>query len=421
MALKIDRYSHKQLKILSWWMPGSPVADMDGVICDGAIRSGKTTSFGLSFIEWTFEMFPSGQNFIMSGKTVGSFRRNMLSWLLPSLEHMGFYVNYKRTENMIEIANYGKSHTYYVFGGRDESSQDLVQGVTAAGALFDEVVLMPESFVNQAAGRCSVDGAKLWFNCNPGSPVHWFKLEWLDKCVEKKLFHLHFTMVDNPGLSESRREYYRNLYVGARVFFKRYILGLWVMAEGAIYDCFNDDENLYDEIPYRLAVFDRGAHDIAIDYGTQNATVFLHIIDDGETVWVDNEYYHSGRSTGMQKTNRQYADDLKDFASDLPIGQLILDPAAASFKVELQNDGWSVLQAENDVLPGIERTASFIARRIIKINRRCVNLIREIQGYSWDTKRTEKGDEQPVKKDDHGCDALRYYVYTKLGQFRLQE
>lgn len=325
----------------------------------------------------------------------------------------------KRTENKIIIEGYGRKNIFYPFGGKDESSQDLVQGLTAAGALFDEVALMPESFVNQATGRCSETGAKLWFNCNPDGPSHWFKKNWLDKAADKKLLHLHFTMDDNPSLTEERREYFRSLWSPGSVFYKRYILGLWVQAEGAIWDMFDDHCIVGDDWAVQ-GIQDRAIRYISIDYGTQNATVFLEIMDTGREIVVVNEWYHSGRESGHQKTDSQYADALKEFIGSKPVERIIIDPSAASFRAELRQRGWRIKEADNEVLDGIRLVGSLFSRGLLKVHKRCKNLIREIQSYVWDTNPTDKGNEKPVKKDDHGPDALRYFCQTMVKARRLR-
>ena len=181
---KFMPFSKKQKKVLTWWLPESPVHDKDGIIADGSIRSGKTVSMALSFVIWAMATFEE-QNLAMCGKTIGSFRRNVLMVLKLMLRSRGYELKDHRADNMVEISNGGRTNYFYIFGGKDESSQDLIQGITLAGVLFDEVALMPESFVNQASGRCSVDGSKFWFNCNPDGPYHWFKTNWIDKVKEK--------------------------------------------------------------------------------------------------------------------------------------------------------------------------------------------------------------------------------------------
>lgn len=257
-------FSQKQRKILNWWCPDSPVKGYDGIIADGAIRSGKTVSMSLSFAIWAMDTF-NGQNFAMCGKTIGSFRRNVLFWLKLMLKSRGYQVSDHRADNLVIIRHGAVENYFYIFGGKDERSQDLIQGITLAGVFFDEVALMPESFVNQATGRCSVQGSKYWFNCNPDGPYHWFKVNWINKSTGylgrektakvraeaaakgleaglKNILYVHFTMDDNLSLSEEIKARYRSMYTG--VFFKRYILGLWAMAEGIIYDMFDADKHV---------------------------------------------------------------------------------------------------------------------------------------------------------------------------------
>ena len=234
-GFKFQPFSHKQQQVLTWWMPSSGVSDYEGIIADGAIRSGKTVSMALSYVMWAMSSFHE-EAFGMCGKTIGSFRRNVLRPLQRMLRTRGYKYTYHRGDNYIEIRRGAVINYFYIFGGKDEGSQDLVQGITLAGVLFDEVALMPESFVNQATARCSVEGAKFWFNCNPGSPEHWFKKEWIDKLGEesgKHLIYLHFTMDDNLSLSEETKARYRGMYSG--VFYQRFILGEWCLAEGLVY------------------------------------------------------------------------------------------------------------------------------------------------------------------------------------------
>ena len=399
--------------VLNWWTDTSPVKDMVGIIADGAIRSGKTVSMSLSFVFWAMSAF-SDQIFIMAGKTVGSFRRNVLDTLLPMLRSRGYTVDEYRSDNLLVISRGKVTNYFYVFGGKDEGSQDLVQGLTAAGGFFDEVALMPESFVNQAVARCSVTGRKLFFNCNPGSPIHWFKVNWIDKRKQKKLLYLHFEMDDNLSLSEEIKKAYRSMYVG--VFYLRFIKGLWRAAEGLIYTMFTD-ANLYDQLDERTRHISSKV--IAVDYGTTNPCVFLETWDDGETIWVEREYRwdsrseEARRSANPQKTDAQYADDMAVFMGDRPADQclIIVDPSAASFIQELRSRGWVVKEADNEVLDGIRKVGALYAKRQIRINRNnCKGLISETQSYVWDDKATERGEEKPVKQLDHGPDALRYRV-----------
>lgn len=403
---KFQPFSKKQKKILTWWMTNSPVHDKDGIIADGAIRSGKTVSMSLSYVLWAMESF-DGQNFGMCGKTIGSFRRNVLFWLKLMLVSRGYRVTDQRADNLIVVQKGDVMNYFYIFGGKDERSQDLIQGITLAGCFFDEVALMPQSFVNQATGRCSVDGSKYWFNCNPDGPFHWFKVEWIDKQVDKNILYLHFTMDDNLSLSERVKERYRKMYSG--IFFKRYILGLWVVAEGVIYSMFDTTKHIKEIVANKT-----GEYYISIDYGTQNATVFLLWLKTKEGSYCIKEYYYSGRDKGIQKTDTEFADDLEEFSKHFKIRRVIVDPSAASFIAELKKRGFNIKKAKNDVLDGIRYTASLLNDCKIFFSSSCVNTIKEFNSYVWDEKAANRGEDKPIKENDHAMDAVRYFCYTIL-------
>ena len=426
LIFKFQKFSRKQRQVFTWWADSSPVKDAEGIIADGAIRSGKTVSMSLSYIMWAMERF-DGENFIMAGKTISSFKRNVLQNLKLMLTSRGYKWIYHISgdlPNMLEVTRKGKTNYFFIFGGKDEGSQDLVQGITAAGAFFDEVALMPESFVNQATGRLSVEGSKMWFNCNPAGPVHWFKVNWIDKRRDKKLLYLHFSMDDNLSLSEKTKARYRSMYAG--VFYLRYIKGLWKAAEGLIYTMFTDD-NLYTDDQRPVALKSTAVRSIAVDYGTTNPCVFLDIWDDGQILWVDREYRwdsrseEARRSPNPQRTDSQYADDMAEFMGNRPEEQceIIVDPSAASFIAELQGRGYYVKPADNEVIDGIRIVSTLLAKRSIRINRKCRGLTGEMQSYVWDDKAAERGEEKPVKQQDHGPDALRYYCKTKLPKWRI--
>ena len=410
-AFKFKPFSRKQRKVLNWWCDTSPVKDADGIIADGAIRSGKTVSMSLSFVLWAMTSF-NGQNLAMCGKTIGSFRRNVLFVLKLMLKSRGYAVTDHRADNLLVVQKKGIENYFYIFGGKDERSQDLIQGITLAGVFFDEVALMPESFVNQATGRCSVDGSKYWFNCNPDGPYHWFKVNWIDKRKEKNLLYLHFTMDDNLSLSEKIKERYRGMYSG--VFFKRYIQGLWCMAEGIIYDMFSEERHVRCILNFYRFLVD-GKRYVSIDYGTQNATVFLLWNKGIDGIWYcTREYYYSGRDKGKQKTDAEYADDLKKWLDGTKIKAVIVDPSAASFIAELRKRGYKVLKAKNDVEDGIRLVGTMLNQGKIIFADSCVNTIKEFASYIWDEKAAERGEDKPVKEHDHAMDATRYLVYTIL-------
>lgn len=436
-------FSRKQKQVLTWWCKDSPVHDKDGIIADGAIRSGKTVSMSLSFAMWAMSTF-NGQNFAMCGKTIGSFRRNVLFWLKLMIKSRGYSVIDRRADNLIIIRKGDTENYFYIFGGKDERSQDLIQGITLAGVFFDEVALMPESFVNQATGRCSVEGSKFWFNCNPDGPYHWFKVNWIDKStgylgkerVEqirkkaaeeekdpglKEILYLHFTMDDNLSLSEEIKARYRSMYIG--VFFKRYILGLWAAAEGVIYDMF-DPEKHVKNIKEFFQILVNGNRYVSCDYGTQNATVFLLWNKGIDGKWYCiREYYYSGRDKGKQKTDAEYADDLKKWLDGTRIKAMIVDPSAASFIAELRKCGYKVIKANNDVLDGIRLVGMLLNLEMLIFSSSCTETIKEFASYIWDDKAAEHGEDKPVKQHDHGCDAVRYFVSTVLSSkvARLRE
>ena len=436
-------FSRKQKQVLTWWCKDSPVHDNDGIIADGAIRSGKTVSMSLSFVMWAMSTF-NGQNFAMCGKTIGSFRRNVLFWLKLMLKSRGYSVTDRRADNLIIIRKGDTENYFYIFGGKDERSQDLIQGITLAGVFFDEVALMPESFVNQATGRCSVEDSKFWFNCNPDGPYHWFKVNWIDKStgylgkeqVEqirkkaaeegkdpglKEILYLHFTMDDNLSLSEAIKARYRSMYIG--VFFKRYILGLWAAAEGVVYDMF-DPEKHVKNIKEFFQILVNGNRYVSCDYGTQNATVFLLWNKGIDGKWYCiREYYYSGRDKGKQKTDSEYADDLKKWLDGTRIKAMIVDPSAASFIAELRKRGYKVIKANNDVLDGIRLVGMLLNLEMLIFSSSCTETIKEFASYIWDEKAAEHGEDKPVKQHDHGCDAVRYFVSTVLSSkvARLRE
>lgn len=410
-------FSRKQNKVLTWWLDNSPVKDYEGIIADGAIRSGKTLCMSLSFVMWAMENFEE-QNLGMCGKTVGSFRRNVWFWLRIMIISRGYRYKEHRSENFVEITKNRKTNYFFIFGGKDEGSQDLIQGITLAGIFFDEVALMPESFVNQGTGRCSVEGSKFWFNCNPDSPAHWFKVNWIDKAKIKKILNLHFTMDDNLSLSEKIKERYRNMYVG--VWFKRFISGLWVMAQGAIFDMWDEDNEITEaELPMGVRI--SGHRYISIDYGTTNPMVFLDIWDDGDTAWVVNEYYYDSREKGAQKTDRMYGDDLVKFIGNDKPRMIILDPSAASFKAEMRSKGYRIKDADNEVSDGIRMTSTMMARRKIKVVKdKCPRTLKDIAAYIWDEKAAERGEEKPLKTNDHACITGDTLIDTIEGQIPIK-
>lgn len=397
-------FSKKQKQVLTWWCDSSPVKDKDGIIADGAIRSGKTLCMSLSYVLWAMATF-NQQNFGMAGKTIGSFRRNVLFWLKLMLKSRGYSVVDHRSDNLIVVSKGDTQNFFYIFGGKDERSQDLIQGITLAGMFFDEVALMPESFVNQATGRCSVTGSKFWFNCNPNSPRHWFKVNWIDKCDEKHIIYLHFTMDDNLSLSEQIKERYRSMYVG--VFFKRYILGLWCVAEGLVYSMFDEEKHVSDE--HMSGALE---YIVSIDYGTVNPFSAGLWAFDGKNSQREAELYYNSREAGKRVDDEAYYKMLKELIGDRKISCIIIDPSAASFIEVIKKYGeYTVKKADNDVLDGIRVVTTMLNKGLLKIYKDCTSCINEFGLYCWDE---EKNNDTVIKENDHAMDDTRYYVYTFL-------
>lgn len=396
-------FSQKQMKVLCWWLPESPFSNRDAVICDGAVRSGKTLCMSVSFVTWAFSAF-SDSSFALCGKTIASLRRNVVTVILPILRELGFECNEKYSRNLIEITYSGRTNRFYLFGGKDEGSAALIQGMTLAGVLLDEVTLMPRSFVEQALARCSVDGSKMWFNCNPEHPMHWFHEEWIKKKDEKNCFYLHFTMKDNPSLTQSIIRRYERLYSGA--FYDRFVLGKWVAAQGCVYPMFSQEKHV-ENPPDNLTDFH-----VSCDYGTVNPSSFgLWGRKDG--IWYRvNEYYFDSRAEGRQRTDSEHFDALCTLAQGRKISAVIVDPSAASFIECIRRDGrFRVIPAKNDVIDGIRRVSDCLKDGAIKFSPSCRDSIREFGLYRWE----ENSAKDSVRKEnDHAMDDIRYFVSTVI-------
>lgn len=395
------QFSEKQRRVLRWWNANSPDKNRDAIVCDGAVRSGKTLCLGLSFVLWSMTRFHK-QQFALCGKTTESVRRNLLASIFPVLEELGFRWEDKLSRNKLILRFGGKENTFYLFGGKDEGSAALIQGVTLAGVLLDEVVLMPRSFVEQACARCSVTGAKFWFSCNPSGPGHWFYREWICKAEERNLLHLRFFMDDNPTLSEETKARYERAFQGA--FYRRFVLGEWTAAEGLVYDFF--DESLVEPPPKG----DSHRWIISCDYGTVNPTSLGLWGRFGDAWYRVQEYYYDAREQKKQQTDQEYAEHLRRLAGNREIEAVIVDPSAASFLEVLRREGWAVRKANNDVLSGIRLTADALKNRKIVICSPCEDAIREFGSYCWDL---ASGDRDRVRKEfDHAMDEIRYFVAT---------
>ena len=400
--MEFRAFSPKQMKALSFWHNESPYKERDALICDGAVRSGKSLCMFLSFILWSFYRF-SGADFAICGKTVTSLRRNLITPMSSVLKNLGFECREVLSRSQLIISRDGRENTFYLFGGRDESSAALIQGMTLSGVLFDEVVLMPRSFVEQALARCSVEGSKFFFNCNPQSPSHWFYREWIKNADAKNALYLHFTMKENPSLSGEMLKRYSSLYSGT--FYERFVEGKWVAAEGLVYPFFDSDA--LPDAPCECEEYY-----ISCDYGTVNPSSFGLWGRVGDCWYRLREYYYSSRRSGEQKTDEEYYAELKSLAGECRISAVICDPSAASFITCIRRHGhFRVIAAKNDVLDGIRRVSDALRQGKIKICRGCSDAVREFSLYRWDESSVK---DCPRKENDHAMDDIRYFVSTVL-------
>lgn len=406
----ITKLSPKQKLVLKW-AHLTKFKNRKAIICDGSVRSGKTVSMILGFVHWAMRFF-DGKNFGICGKTISSTERNIILPLLNMPDITDYYsLQYIRGENKrIVIRSGSHTNTFFIFGGKDESSYTLVQGITLSGVLFDEVALMPKSFVDQAVARTlSEPEARYWFNCNPESAEHWFYKEWICNTRQKKALHLHFTMQDNPILSPEQIADAERLYTG--VFYNRYIKGLWCVAEGLIYPMF--DKAVH--VTHHPELQPGGDYYISCDYGTLNPTSagLWYLQPDGHAIRL-REYYYDGRKTKTPRTDEEHYAALKQLAGDVAdkVRAVIVDPSAASFIECIRRHGlFRVWQADNSVLNGIRDTSSLLQMQYLHICDNCTDIIREFSLYRWDESATE---DRPIKENDHAMDDMRYFVRTAM-------
>lgn len=409
--------SDKQKKILAFGY-----TEYDALICSGAVRSGKSSLMTVAFVDWAMDNF-NGRKFGICGKTVNSAIENVVTpYIAMSRTQNRYKASFSRSTKLLTVKRGSVTNVFEVFGGKDEASYTLIQGRTLAGVFLDEVALMPQSFVNQALARCSVDGSKMWFNCNPDSPHHWFYNEWILEAKEKNALVLEFQLEDNPSLSDRVIERYKRQYHG--VFYDRYIRGLWVIAEGLVYQFESSSEYTcsYDEALGHRTVKDQygntkethggGEWYLSIDYGITNPFACLLWRVTPDTAYIVDEYYFASKDQGRRRTDAEHYEAVENFAKGYNIEAIIVDPSATSFKEEVYRHGrFTVRDADNDVLEGIQVTDQMLHDGSIKISDRCTNTLKEIQLYCWDDKAIK---DQVVKENDHAMDAMRYQANTKL-------
>ena len=408
--MTFEKLSKKQKTVFRWAYRPEAYA----LICDGSVRSGKTAAMACSFIHWAMSRF-DGERFAICGNTVKSAERNIIMEIMQMVDITHYYdVSYVGGDShLMTVSGCGKSNRFYVFGGKDEGSYKLVQGMTLAGVLFDEVALMPESFVNQAIARTlSVDGTRLWFNCNPDSPEHWFYKNWIQKAdsgERSDVVHLHFTMWDNPIMTAEKIRRAEGMYAG--VFYDRYIQGKWVVAEGTVYTMFDRRQHI---VPDTVELLPDGDYFISCDYGTLNPTsAGLWYLDTTGHATRLREYYYSGRD-GTPRTDEEHYKALEQLAGKHidEIRAVIVDPSAASFIACIRRHGrMRVKQADNSVLDGIRDTSVLLQSGYLHFCSCCADTIREFGLYRWNEKQSH---DVVLKENDHAMDDMRYFVRTAM-------
>lgn len=369
-------------------------------IFEGPVRAGKSFIAILRFIDFV-RTAPDGL-LLLGGRTDKTIKRNIIQ---PMQEMIGSAVQYSSGKG--EVHMYGR--TMVVCGANDERAEAKIRGNEYAGALLDEITLLPESFFKMLLSRLSIPGAKLFGATNPDSPYHWLKKDYIDRKNELDCTVHSFSIDDNPSLTDDFKTQLKREYRG--LWYKRFIEGKWVVAEGAVFDFF--DESIH-VIPYRLS--NAKKYVVGVDYGTTNPCSFILIGYNPSSfpnMWVEKEYYWDSKEKLRQKSDYEYARDLIDFIYGYGVETIYIDPSAASLKQELMRNGvHNIEDAVNDVLPGVRFMGQLLASGSLKICAGCSNLIKELQTYVWDEKAAVLGIDKPQKRSDHAIDAARYGIYT---------
>lgn len=403
-TFKFKPFSDQQKRLIHWWRPGLKSAENNYIIADGSIRSGKTIACIIGFLTWSQEMF-SGESFILAGKTMGALKKNVIRPMLQMFEAWGWPYNYIRsgTDARIEVG----SNTYYLYGANTEASQDALQGLTAAGAYADEAALFPKSFIDQMIARCSVDGWKIWMNCNPAGPHHFIPEDFLQpkEAKKKKVYHLHFTMDDNLTVSPERKQAYKNAWPNGSVFYKRFVLGLWVAADGLIYQHFVDHEKEYlidqewlndNEIMYAV---------IGVDFGgTKSAHSFTltGFARGYKQVVILDEYYRKKRINPKQLQD-DFIDFVKRAQTKYKVYEAYCDSAEQTLIAGLQSaciQAHVAIDIKNAIKGPINDRIAFynslIAQKRWKVMKHCKHIIEAFEQAVYDDKKKN----QDVRLDD---------------------
>lgn len=373
-------------------------------IAEGAVRSGKSFVILIRFME-ELKNGPQGE-YIVTGKSLETCERNVIT---PLQNLTGYGLAYNQGKRYFTLFN----KKVYVIGANDERASAKIKGATFAGALVDEVTELPESYFEMLFSRLTIAGSKIFGGTNPDSPYHWLKANYIDRFVNDDRFFkvFKFTLDDNPSLDEQIKDDLKKKYQG--LWYKRFILGQWVLAEGSVYDFFDSKYHIVDAPPTYAKYYLLG-----IDYGTSNAfaAILVGFNDNHKPMlWAEKEYYWDSKAMGYQKTDAEYAYDLQREFGGYPIRLLYLDPSAASFQTELRRQKMPVKQANNEIVDGIRCVATLMSQNNLVVCSSCHNLIKEIEGYVWDEKAVKRGVDKPLKQRDHAVDAFRYAIFSHYG------
>lgn len=411
-------------------VPGDPslseaqqrsIAQSNGAIniWSGPIRAGKTVGSLLRWAQYLACDPPTGGVYVVTGKTLDTIARNVFAPLMDPklLGHDGARLT-QWTRGAPTGTIMGKS--VEVVSGSDAGAESRVRGMTCAGWYGDELTILPETFLDQLVGRASVPGAKGFGTTNVGAPNHWLRKRYILNAWRRTsgVRHWAFTMEDNPTLTPEYKAMLKALYTG--MWYKRMILGLWVMAEGAVFDGFDEDRHVVDELPEPGSITWIGT---GTDYGTRNpfACLLLGMHRASGTLYITHEYRWDSKATGRQMSDSEYSAAVTAWLAGIELAPglagvtpqwEIIDPSAASYRLQRYQDGATPFPGDNGVSDGIRTMASLFAIDRLKIHRRCAGLIAELPGYSWDDKAAALGRDEPVKADDHSIDGSRYVIQT---------
>jgi PBSX family phage terminase large subunit len=385
-------------------------------LSEGSVRSGKTASGLLRWLQHVNKA-PKKGDLVVCAKTYDTAVRNIFNPLRESAVFSRFSKSVSYTRGAPTAQILGREIEVVTFN--DERAEGRLRGMTCAGAYVDEWSLMPESFNEQLLSRCSVDGAQIFGNTNPDNPRHWLKKNHIDEArpggrLDGDWKIWKFLLDDNPSLSEKVKARYKRQFTG--LWYKRMIEGLWVVAEGTIYEAWDPARHVVKTLPQIVRWISLG-----IDYGTTNpfAALLLGLGADGR-LYLTNEWRWDSRKRQRSLTDAEYSTQVRAWLAGLDITPewTVVDPSAASFIQQLFHDGLTPYGADNDVIDGIRLVASLLAAGLLLVHESCEGWIEEIPGYVWDPKKAEKGEDKPIKLGDHSLDAGRYAIKTTQAMWR---